>query len=196
VNPYEVYVTYLALKRHFSSGSYDFFKYQGKIKCSQESFKKNKDRLFFERLSRKKKPQEIISFFVSNFAASDTPSTLWIGDIIKKGEEVYLESKRVKESLAYIFEQDLRTLVEKQHLFELVRQEGTKHPKIVRQYLNRTIRFETFFILIQCLGLKSKYDATLDDPIWSTISFKLLKYSPFFTGDCTKYSAIIRKYFK
>jgi hypothetical protein len=92
-----------------------------------ETFKKSKDRFFFEKLSRKKKPQEVIDFFVSNFIAMDNPSSLWIGDIIKKGEAIYIESKRIRESMSYIFEQDLKSIVETQHLYELIKTEGTKH---------------------------------------------------------------------
>jgi hypothetical protein len=194
VNPYEVYVTYLALKRHFSSDSYDFFKYQGKIRCSMETFKKSKDRFFFEKLSRKKKPQEVIDFFVSNFISMDNPSSLWIGDIIKKGEAIYIESKRIRESMSYIFEQDLKSIVEAQHLYELIKSEGTKHSKIIKLHLNNTLRFESFFILIECLNIQKQYDKTYTDPIWSAISKKISKYRNFFRGDYNKYKNIIRKY--
>lgn len=194
MNPYEVYVTYLALKRHFSSDSYDFFKYQGKIRCSMETFKKSKDRFFFEKLSRKKKPQEVIDFFVSNFIAMDNPSSLWIGDIIKKGEAIYIESKRIRESMSYIFEQDLKSIVETQHLYDLIKTEGTKHSKIIKLHLNNTLRFESFFILVECLNIQNQYDKTYTDPIWSAISKKISKYRNFFRGDYNKYKSIIRKY--
>jgi hypothetical protein len=194
MNPFEVYVTFLALKRHFSTPSYDYFKYHGKIKCSQETFKKSKDRLFFERLSRKKKPKEIIDFFVFNFVASDNPASLWIGDIIKNGERIYTEGLRIRESLSYIFEQDLRTLTDNQHLFEVVKIDGSKHPKILRSYLNKTIKFETLLIMLAVLKLKEKYNEFLQDPIWNIISSKLEKYSPFLEIDHNRYSEIIRKY--
>jgi hypothetical protein len=194
MNPFEVYVTFLALKRHFSTPSYDYFKYHGKIKCSQETFKKSKDRLFFERLGRKKKPKEIIDFFVFNFVASDNPASLWIGDIIKNGEGIYTEGLRIRESLSYIFEQDLRTLTDNQHLFEVVKIDGSKHPKILRSYLNKTIKFETLLIMLTVLKLKEKYNEFLQDPIWNIISSKLEKYSPFLEIDHNRYSEIIRKY--
>lgn len=194
MNPYEVYVTYLALKRHFSSEAYDFFKYQGKIRCSMETFKKSKDRFFFEKLSRKKSQQEIIDFFVSNFIASDNPSSLWIGDVIKKGEGIFIESKRIRESMSYIFEQDLKTILESQHLYELIKSEGTKHSKLIKLHLNNTLRFESFFILIECLNIQKQYDKTYTDPIWSSISKKISKYRNFFRGDYDKYKSIIRKY--
>ena len=194
VNPYEVYVTYLAIKRHFSSEQYDYFKYNGKIRCSVESFKKCRERFFFEKLSRKKKPQEIVDFFVSNFIAVDNPSSLWIGDIVKNGESVYSESQKIRESLSYIFDQDLRELTDNNHLYELVKLEESKHPKILKLFLNKTLRFETFFILIKCLNLKEKYDRALEDPIWRLISNKIGKYENFFRGDLSKYKSIIRKH--
>jgi hypothetical protein len=194
VNPYEVYTTYLALKRHFSSEQYDFFKYQGKIRCSLESFKKCKDRFFFEKISRKKNSQEVIDFFVSNFIASDSPSSLWIGDIIKHGETIYNEHKRIKESLSYLFEQNLKTLTESQHLYDLVKTEGTKHPKLLKLHLNGTVRFEIFFVFIECLNIKERYDQSLEDPIWKLTSTKISKYENFFTGDLAKYKSIIKKY--
>lgn len=194
MTPYETYVAYRALKQHFSSDSYDYFKYQGKVRCSQETYKKNKDRFFFERLSRKKKPKEIIDFFVSNFVAADNPSSLWIGDIVKKGEAIYQESKRVRESSSYVFEQDLRSITKDQHLFELVKLDGTKHPKLLRLYLNHSLRFESFFLLIQTLNLKQKYDAVLEDPIWKLVSNKIAKFAPFINDDYSKYRSIIRKH--
>lgn len=194
MNPFETYVTYLALKQHFSSPSYDFFKYNGRIRCSQETYKKSKDRIFFERLSRKKKPHEIINFFVSNFVAADNPSSVWIGDIIKNGEKFYLENQRIRESLSYVFEQDLRNLTSTHHLYEVVKVDGTKHPKLLKAYLNHTIKFETLFILLGILGLKKTYDEALEDPIWKTVSNKIVKYAPFLEIDETKYRSIIRKY--
>ena len=38
--PLEAYQTYLAIKNHFSSPSYDYFKYQGKVKVNSQSFEK------------------------------------------------------------------------------------------------------------------------------------------------------------
>lgn len=193
MTPFEVYVTYLSLKRHFSS-NYDYFKYQGKIRCSLDSYKKCSNRFFFEKLSRKKNAQEIVDFFVSNFISSDNPSTVWIGDIVKNGESIYKEYKRVKESLSYIFEEDLKTLTNQLHLYEVIKINGSKHPPLLKNLLNNTIKFETLYILVECLKLKEKYDEVLDDPIWKTVSKKISKYQGFFTIDRDKYIKIIRKH--
>ena len=53
VTDYEVYKTYLGISRHFTTESYDYQKYCGKVRCSLQSFYKNKQRFWFEKLSRK-----------------------------------------------------------------------------------------------------------------------------------------------
>jgi hypothetical protein len=194
MNPFEVYVTFLALKRHFSTPSYDYFKYHGKIKCSQETFKKSKDRLFFERLSRKKKPKEIIDFFVFNFVASDNPASLWIGDIIKNGEGIYTEGLRIRESLSYIFEQDLNKLCT---LFDdnVIVKNG-QHPYLLKQYLRREISIETVIILNDLLGFFNHWNKKIDDGVlWPTIYKKCMKYKPFFHYDMFKCRKILKDKF-
>jgi hypothetical protein len=93
-----------------------------------------------------------------------------------------------------VFEEDLRKLTDNQHLYEVVRIEGTKHPKLLKSYLTHSIKFETIFILINTLNLKGKYDGAFLDPIWNTVSNKISKYSPFLEIDTSKYLGIIRKY--
>ena len=38
VDPYEVYIKYLALKSHFSDLNYDYSKYNGKVKAWRSTF--------------------------------------------------------------------------------------------------------------------------------------------------------------
>ena len=60
MTPYECYVDYLALKRHFTTESYDYFKYKGKVSAKKDAFDKRKDKFFFEKLSRNRDPHGII----------------------------------------------------------------------------------------------------------------------------------------
>ena len=43
---FEVYICYLAMKRHFTS-SYDYFKYNGKVNARVDAFENRKDKFFF-----------------------------------------------------------------------------------------------------------------------------------------------------
>ena len=49
---YDIYVYYLAMKRHFTS-NYDFKQYNGKVKANVMSFENRKDKFFFYKLSKK-----------------------------------------------------------------------------------------------------------------------------------------------
>ncbi len=40
---FKTYVDYLALKRHFTTKTYDYHKYNGKVKVSFEAFQTRKD---------------------------------------------------------------------------------------------------------------------------------------------------------
>ena len=44
MNEFETYKLYISLKNHFSSKSYNHFKYQGKSRVNFDSFQKRKDK--------------------------------------------------------------------------------------------------------------------------------------------------------
>lgn len=193
VTPHEAYKQYLALKNHFSNDSYDYFKYCGKIKASIESFHKRKDRFFFEKLSRQKKDNEIIDFFVSNFVSSSDPSSLWIGEIINGGNETYINWKKKRQSLTYLFENELQSISQDSHLLECLEINNNKHPKILKEYLSGRVSLETMVILDQMLHYREKFDEKLIDPVWELVSKKIKAYSPFLDIDLDKYKNILRK---
>ena len=106
---FDVFKTYLAIKLHFTSDSYDYFKYEGKINCKLDTFTKRNDRYFFHKLSTKYKQDEIIDFFVSNFLSDDKK---WIGNLLQNdGKDVYLDFKKRKESFNYFFRSDCNNVL-------------------------------------------------------------------------------------
>jgi hypothetical protein len=74
---YAAFALYNALKLHFTSDSYDFFKYHGKTNISKDSFLRRKDKYTFYKLSRKYSLDELKYFYVSNFLDGDK----WVGDM-------------------------------------------------------------------------------------------------------------------
>jgi len=193
VNGFEAYKTYLGLKLHFSEPSYDFSKYNGKVKASVASFNNRKDRLFFERLSTQKKDNEIIDFFVSNFTSLDDPSKLWIGDIIRDGNKNYIEWQKRIQSLSYIFEQELKNVFEGKNFLDLIEIKGNRHPQIFKEYLMKNISLESLVILDKILKITEKFDPVLLDPVWELNSNKIKKYSSLLKIESQKYKDIIRK---
>ena len=110
VKPFDCYKSYLGLKNHFTKEKYDYHRYGGKSRASLESFYKRKDRYFFEKLSRQKDDTEVIEFFVSNFVTCDDPQSLWIGEIVRNGEQNYTDWKRRLQSLTYTFKSEIENV--------------------------------------------------------------------------------------
>jgi hypothetical protein len=192
MNPFEVYVSYLSLKNHFSNKKYNYFTYNGKIKCSIKSFYGRRDRFWFEKMSRQKSDEEIINLFVSNFASCEDPQSLWVGEIIKDGEEIYKNWMRRTQSLSYIFKEEVSILNSK-NFDEMFRIEGNRHPKILKEFLQKKISLETMIILNNILGYKKQFDKKLLDPVWEFVSMRIEKYTPFLHIDSNKFKSILKE---
>lgn len=192
LDPLNCYKAYLALKNHFTNKNYNYFTYNGKVKANIQSFYKRKDRFYFEKMSRQKSDEEIINFFVSNFASCDDPQSLWIGQIIKEGEETYTNWMRRKQSLSYIFKEEVSILNSKNFdgMFNI---EGNKHPRILKEFLQKNLSLETMIILNNILDYKKQFDKKLTDPVWEFVSMRIEKYSPFIHIDSNKFKSILRE---
>lgn len=192
LEPYQAYTTYLSLKNHFTDKKYNYFTYNGKVKANLQSFYKRKDRFYFEKMSRQKKNEEIINFFVSNFVSCDDPQTLWIGEIIKEGEDNYKNWMRKIQSLSYIFKEEVSVL-NSNNFDSMFKIENNKHPEILKLFLRKTISLETLVILNLILNYKKKFDKELIDPVWEFTSMRIEKYAPFLHIDKNKFKQLLRE---
>ena len=52
MSPFEAYKLYTAIKNHFTTESYDYFKYNGKVRASEHTFETRKDKYMFYKLSK------------------------------------------------------------------------------------------------------------------------------------------------
>lgn len=192
MTPFEVYKTYLSMSRHFTTNTYDYHKYCGKSRCSLKSFYSNKSRFFFEKLSRKYSDDEIINLFVANYSFLEISGTIWVGDIVRNGEENYKNWMRKMQSLSYIFKEEVSILNSK-NFDEMFKIEGNKHPKILKEFLQKKISLETLIILNNILDYKKQFDKKLQDPVWEFVSMRIEKYSPFIHIDSNKFKSILRE---
>lgn len=191
MNPFQTYSTFLALKSHFSNKKYNYFTYNGKVRASLQSFYKRKDRFYFEKMSRQKSDQEIVNFFVANFINSDDPGSLWIGEIIRDGEENYKNWQRRTQSMSYLFKQEV-SIFDASNFDSMFALEGNKHPRLIKEYLQKKLSLETLVILNEILGYKKRFDTRLLDPVWEMISLKIEKYTPFLRVDKSKYTDLLK----
>jgi hypothetical protein len=192
VTPFNVFCEYLALKSHFTNQKYDYFKYNRKVRATITTFNKRRDRYWFERTSRKYSDKEIVDFLVSNFALSDNPQNLWIGEIINSGERTYTEWMRRQQSLSYLFKEQSEQLLSNNELKDVLSC-SKGHPILLKKFLGGEISLETIVIFDKIFSYRKNFDKKLDDPIWETVSLKIQKYSPFLNNiDIFKYKKILR----
>ena len=190
--PADAYRCYLALKNHFTKDHYDYIKYRGKTRASNEAFYKRKDRFWFEKFARQKNDKEIEDFFVSNFIYSTDPSTVWIGEMIKEGEGRYQEWQKKVQSLTYVFKQETESVFENKKVDDMF--DCSKgHPPILKIYLKGDISLESMVIYDRILGYGKDFDKRLKDPVWETVSRKIKKYSPFLNIDVSRYKKILKE---
>lgn len=193
MTPFDCYKLYLSLKNHFTKNNYDYHKYCGKTRASLESFYKRKDRFFYEKLSRQKTDKEIEEFFVSNFVSCSDPQSLWIGEIIRSGEQKHTEWSKKIQSLSYLFKEEIESIFSDKNFDDFFKIENNRHPIILKKHLQGSLSLETLLILEKILGYKKHFDKKLDDPIWQIISMKLNKYMPFLNIDVFRYKKILKE---
>jgi len=187
----ECYKEYLALKNHFNQSSYDYFKYNGKIKVNQSSFDSRKDKLFFQKLA---KHPDVHNFLVANLAAD---SKVWIRDIAysESAEKIYKDWSKRQQSLSYTFRQELSKL--DSNFDDNLIIKNNEHPILLKKYLGKEISLETICILLEMTGAKKHWDSKMQyDLIWDNTRIKIEKYTPFIKYDKEKIKAILFDYFK
>ena len=193
VKPFDVYKNYLGLKNHFTKDTYDYHRYGGKSRASLDSFYKRRDRFFFEKLSRQKNDTEVVEFFVSNFVTCDDPQSLWIGEIVRNGEQNYTDWKKRLQSLSYTFKSEIKEVFTDKDFDAMFKIEGTKHPQIIKEHLGKNISLETFVILNKIIGFKENFDKKLTDPVWKFLSMRINKYDSFIHIDVFKFRKILKE---
>jgi len=189
---FEAYQIYMGLKLHFTSEKYDYFKYGGKTRVNVDKFYQRRNIVhFFEKLKTKYKPQQLVEYFASNFILGKTD----IFDIGEDGDEVYIEWKRRIQSMAYVFQKDINTLLSKvDHFDDLFKVVDGKNPVILKSYYQNDITIETFVILQNILGFFKQFDSELnDDIVWPDKKMLCSKYIVFLNMDTKKYLKILKE---
>ena len=188
---YNAYKTYLAIKQHFTT-DYNFHKYNGKVRASEESFYKRRDRFFFKKLEKKYSKEELIMYFVSNFTKS---TSKWIGNLLSQdSEKNYLEYKKNKESLSYSFKNELLYIKDKKlgnKLFEI----DNGHPLLFKFYLQGKVSIETMVILDNKLNFIKYWNNNMNDIVWESEFKKISKYRSFFEYNKDSFNNIIKEVF-
>ena len=196
---FDVYKTYLAVKLHFTTDTYDYYKYGGKVNTKLDTFTKRKDRYFFHKLSTRYAEDNILDFFVSNFLSD---SKGWIGNLLQNdGKDVYLDFKKRKEAFAYHFKQDCGNIASDFSRRSILFDDGFipasgQHPRVLRLLIQRKISYQTTIVLNHFLNFTKNWDKEITEKVvWPEISLKVTRLKPFINFNATECKLIMKEVF-
>jgi hypothetical protein len=196
---FDVYKVYLGVKLHFTSKTYDYIKYGGKVNASLDSFTKRKDRYFFHKLSTRYGQDNICDFFVANFLSD---RKRWIGNLLENdGRTVYLDYKKRKESFAYHFRSDCVLLnddiYDKRISFDnAFRSPKGQHPRVLQLLIQKKFSWQTAVVFDHFLSFVKNWDKEIKEKfVWPEISSTITRLKPFINFNATECKLIMKDVF-
>jgi hypothetical protein len=185
MSTYDVARLHLSLKLHFTT-TYDYFEYNGKCKIK---FIPQQHLFLYEKLDKKYK-DNIKDFFIANFV--EKPK-IWINEFLsEESNQIYLNYKKRKESLGYVFKEDINYLIDNYKDLNKVLIVNKTHPILMKSVLQEKVSLETCIILNDMVHFTKVWDKRMDDVIWKEFRLKLTKFAGFVIFDKDKMKKILK----
>jgi len=189
---YETYCLYLAIKNHFTTASYCFFKYNGKVPAKKDTFELRKDRFQFQRLSRKYPQQDqMLDFLVANFSQGKH----WVGDLLEdEAHQNYLKFLKRKQAFTYTFTGEVEKVFGSVNNPQEIFKAKDSYPPLIEMVLSGDIGQDTFSVLNAFFNFVPKFDREIgtNDIIWKNIRLVALKFLPFIEYDSKRIKAVLK----
>ena len=181
---FDSYQLYLAVKLHFKNEDYDFIRYNARVKADLSSFMKRNDKFHFAKLSRTYK-HELKDFYVANLSQGD----YWAGELLEKeAQNRFTEYKKRKQKLSHMFEQEVKELLEKKTIQEVLTCSNGQHPYLLKQFLGKKISVETMCILDDITDYSITWNKLIKENIvYPDTHHKIKKYKTFLSYDFKQY---------
>lgn len=188
MTPFEAYVLFQAIKLHFTSKTYDFVKYGGKLKRDIREFERRKDKMHYARLGRHQDPKLLCvsAFSIPNFSG-------WVGDLFQPevGQRYDLLKANI-ESLSYCILNDISKLDES--FVDLCRVTSGDYPKLLTMHNQGMLKPLTLPIIDAHTSIFDMWNKKIADPvIWPNTSRILRKMHAMIVYDRQKVGSIINR---
>ena len=167
----DVYKDYIALKSHFYTKKYDYIKNNGRIRASIKSFHKRNDKVFFEKLSKRK---DFHTFLLFNLLETNN----WIGEIVinKSSLDIYKKHKKFIQNLTYSFQIEIKK-VNFPGDFIIDKNE---YPEILKKLIRNEINYETLSLLSYFINFLDYWNEKFPNDVFiSPYIMKISKYIKF-----------------
>lgn len=175
MHPYGTFKLYRALKFHFHTEQYDYFKFKGRLKnIKPEEYNDSPDRRWAEKITAKY-GKATPNFLLANLSENKLHLHALAVDPIY--DKAYLEWSAHRNALTYHFQTDLNKLGPA--FDELA---GDRHtvPKIFRRYVAGEIQKDTLAIIMNYTNCVERWNVDMkENPYWKLRKNKIVKYLPF-----------------
>lgn len=186
MSPYNTFQVFNAVKLHFTTLKYDFFKYSGKSKFGEAQYANAKGKFYFEKLgAAHHNRKDLVNFFVANFV--DNTSKTFIGEFLDdECDDCYRDWQRRNQALFKYFTDDCHTIKAFYNEFDVCykdmffEQEG-KFPAMFGLFNNDNISFETLVVLNKLTDFVNKRNYI--NPLSIRTKLRLKKYENFVKVD-------------
>lgn len=183
MSPFKFFRIYWAVKLHFTSTSFNMFKYANPPKITLDEFGARGDYNIFESYSKKMiDDRYALEFCAFNF----TKNQMWLYESYEIAKECYLNKKKFfgvfKENIKNENEKIQRIKVEKSLTFNQLIQptvSGNKAP-LLQMYLHDIVSLEYICMVDSSFNFVDDWsDQNKLDPLVTSEMFKIKKYEPF-----------------
>ena len=182
MTPFKCYKLYLALKRHFTTDDYDFFKYRGKVRANEQSFKNRKDNYLFVKMALR---QDVLHLLVSTLA---NHPNFYVTDILsERGDKICKGWKKYQQSYEYSFKEEIKQYENFDKA--IIVKEG--YPEIISDYISGKVSLDTISAVDKIIDGCAYWSSHLKDPLWDDINRQLMKYRPFVNINTDTYKRYI-----
>jgi hypothetical protein len=193
---FAAYALYNAIHLHFTSKSYDYFKYNGKTNVTKDTFAKKKDKFTFYKLSRKYSILDLKYFYIANII--EKPDQ-WSNELLSQdAEDTFVKWQKTNQSLTYIVQNDLDKLLDSvDNANNLLKVKDNEHPILLLSTMSKSTQLETLIIMEDIMNFFSMWDKKITETyIWPNFKIKCLKYKPFLNYDKNKFKTILKEKIK
>lgn len=177
----DAYMMFTSLQLHFNSKTYDYFKYNGKVRVPKE-FSKRKDLALFKRLSENYDPESLL---YGNFLFSDK-----VGHVSQLSKDYQALYEKYRDNGTYHFKEDLKKLDDDFNSNFTV-DSSNNIPYILKLYRSNDVSLHTCCVFNEMLNLCEKWKSKDQYMIFEPLAVKISKSTPFFDIDKPKYKALI-----
>jgi hypothetical protein len=182
---YEAFSLYHVLKLHFTSDSYDYFKYNGKCNINIETFEKRRDKYHFYKLSRKYERDDYQEFVISALMQNENA---WAGTLLEDDTyDKHLKRLAILQALGYTFKNDCAIIREAGGVNSVLKIDDG-YPPLLTMTLQNVTTIETLCILNSFMNFLPVWNRKIADTIrWPMLYRKFVKYAPFVPFDAETY---------